>query len=190
MKRSQTPEKAIALEAKREKAVAKKLRFKNREELRELYRIGDPDKFTSDDIWLFVVSCFGVVLVMAAMASLNTVLPDIAMDAKASQSQLTWIVDAYTLTLAGLLLPAGAIGDRFGRKGVFIGGLIVFTIGCLIPIWWDTANALIAARAVSGLGAAFVMPSTLSILASRVPSRRRPLAIALWGASAGIGCVV
>lgn len=190
MKRSQTPEKAIALEAKREKAVAKKLRFKNREELRELYRIGNPDKFTSDDIWLFVVSCFGVVLVMAAMASLNTVLPDIAMDAKASQSQLTWIVDAYTLTLAGLLLPAGAIGDRFGRKGVFIGGLIVFTIGCLIPIWWDTANALIAARAVSGLGAAFVMPSTLSILASRVPSRRRPLAIAIWGASAGIGAVL
>lgn len=190
MKRSPTPEKAIALEAKREQAVAKKLRFKNREELRELYRIGNPDKFTKDDIWLFVVSCFGVVLVMAAMASLNTVLPDIAMDAKANQSELTWIVDAYTLALAGLLLPAGAIGDRFGRKGVFIGGLIVFTIGSLVPIWWDTPDALIAARAVSGLGAAFVMPSTLSILASRVPSRRRPLAIAIWGASAGVGAVL
>lgn len=190
MKRSQTVEEAVELEVKRDRDIARKLRFKNREELRELHRIGNPDKLTSDDIWLFVVSCFGVVLVMAAMASLNTVLPDIAIDTEATQSQLTWIVDAYTLTLAGLLLPAGAIGDRFGRKGVFIGGLIVFMLGCLVPIWFDTPSALIAARAVSGLGAAFVMPSTLSILASRVPTQKRPLAIAIWGASAGVGAVI
>lgn len=190
MKRSHTPEEAIILEAKRERTAARKLRSHNREELRELYRTGHPDSFTRDDIWLFVVSCFGVVLVMAAMASLNTVLPDIALATRASQSQLTWIVDAYTLTLAGLLLPAGAIGDRYGRKGVFIGGLIVFTLGSLVPIWFDSANTLIAGRAVSGFGAAFVMPSTLSILASRVPSQKRPLAIAIWGASAGVGAVL
>ena len=157
MKRSHTPEEAIILEAKRERTAARKLRSHNREELRELYRTGHPDSFTRDDIWLFVVSCFGVVLVMAAMASLNTVLPDIALATRASQSQLTWIVDAYTLTLAGLLLPAGAIGDRYGRKGVFIGGLIVFTLGSLVPIWFDSANTLIAGRAVSGFGAAFVL---------------------------------
>ncbi|MFY9190137.1 MAG: trehalose-phosphatase [Lawsonella sp.] len=169
-----------------ERAIARK----NKEEHRRLFRLGNPHKLTAQDYWLFVVSCFGVVLVMATMASLNTVLPDIAVDVGATQSQLTWIVDAYTLVLAALLLPAGAIGDRFGRKGVFIGGLIVFTAGALIPIWTNTPEALIASRAVSGLGAAFVMPSTLSILASRIPTRKRPLAIAIWGASAGTGAVI
>ena len=183
-------ERAIARENKRETKTAQRIAHKNREEYRKLFRASNPHKLTAQDYWLFVVSCFGVVLVMATMASLNTVLPDIAVDVGASQSQLTWIVDAYTLVLAALLLPAGAIGDRFGRKGVFIAGLIVFTIGALVPIWTNTPEALIASRAVSGLGAAFVMPSTLSILASRIPTRKRPLAIAIWGASAGTGAVI
>lgn len=183
-------ERAIARENKRENKAARRIARKNKEEHRKLFRASNPHKLTGEDYWLFVVSCFGVVLVMATMASLNTVLPDIAVDVGASQSQLTWIVDAYTLALAALLLPAGAVGDRFGRKGVFIGGLIVFTIGALVPIWTSTPEALIASRAVSGIGAAFVMPSTLSILASRIPTRKRPLAIAIWGASAGIGAVI
>lgn len=191
MKTKKSPTvRAIKREEKREERTAKRIARKNKNLHRELYRIGNPDKLTSDDYWLFVVSCLGVVLVMAAMASLNTVLPDIAVDVGATQYQLTWIVDAYTLILAALLLPAGAIGDRFGRKGVFIIGLLIFTAGSLIPIWTNTPESLIASRAVAGLGAAFVMPSTLSILASRIPTKKRPLAIAIWGASAGTGAVL
>ncbi|RYE91831.1 MAG: MFS transporter, partial [Oxalobacteraceae bacterium] len=72
--------------------------------------------WTIRQIWMLTVACCAVALVVAAMAALNTALPDLARDTGATQSQLTWIVDGYTLTLACLLLPAGALGDRYGRR--------------------------------------------------------------------------
>src|SRR6202035_248317 len=79
-------------------------------------------------IWTMVVACMGVTLVIASMVALNTALGDIAVATSATQSQLTWIVDCYSVALACLLLPAGAIGDRYGRRGAFLIGLGVFVL--------------------------------------------------------------
>jgi MFS family permease len=79
-------------------------------------------------IWTMIVACVGVTLVIASMVALNTALGDIAVATSATQSQLTWIVDCYSVALACLLLPAGAIGDRYGRRGAFLFGLAVFAI--------------------------------------------------------------
>ena len=88
-----------------------------------------PPRMTRAQIRLLAVACSAVAVVIATMASLNTALPDIAVETGATQAQLTWIVDGYTLALAALLLPAGALGDRLGRRGVMIVGLIVFAGG-------------------------------------------------------------
>ena len=77
-------------------------------------------------LWLLTVACFGVLLVISSMVALNTALPDIAIATSATQTQLTWIVDSYTLVLACLLLPAGALGDRYGRRGAMLVGLAIF----------------------------------------------------------------
>ena len=82
-------------------------------------------------IWTMVVACMGVTLVIASMVALNTALGDIAVATSATQSQLTWIVDCYSVVLACLLLPAGAIGDRYGRRGAFLFGLAAFAIASL-----------------------------------------------------------
>lgn len=108
----------------------------------------------------------------------------------ATQTQVQWIVDAYGLVFAGLLFTAGAIGDRFGRKGALQGGLVVFAIGSLIGAFGDSASTLIIARAVMGIGGAFVMPSTLSILTNVFPSRERAKAIAVWAGISGGGAAI
>jgi MFS family permease len=82
-------------------------------------------------IWTMVVACIGVTLVIASMVALNTALGDIAVATSATQSQLTWIVDCYSVVLACLLLPAGAIGDRYGRRGAFLIGLAAFAVASL-----------------------------------------------------------
>lgn len=138
-------------------------------------------------IWLIFVACVAVSMVIAAMASLNTAIPDIAPAVQANSNQVTWLIDGYTLTLAALLLPAGAIGDRFGRREVLIGGLIVFALGSLLPIWISDPTQFIAARCLTGIGAAFVMPATLSLITSGVPDSKRPLAVSIWAGVAGIG---
>lgn len=140
--------------------------------------------------WTLVVACLGISLVMSSMVALNTALPDIARATSASQTQLTWIVDAYTLTLACLLLPAGAIGDRYGRRGALVFGLVVFTVGSLIPVAVATPFALTAARALTGVGAAFIMPATLSLLTASYPERERAKPVAIWAGVAGSGAVV
>lgn len=108
----------------------------------------------------------------------------------ATQTQVQWIVDAYGLVFAGLLFTAGAIGDRFGRKGALQGGLVVFALGSLLGAFGDSAGSLIFARAVMGVGAAFVMPSTLSILTNVFPARERAKAIAIWAGISGGGAVI
>lgn len=141
-------------------------------------------------VWLILVACFAVSLVVAAMAALNTALPRIAEDLHASNAHMTWIIDGYTLVLAALLLPAGAIGDRFGRRGILMLGLVVFGAASLAAVWVDTPEALIATRLVAGVGAALIMPTTLSLITAGVPREQRAIGVSIWAAVAGVGAIM
>jgi EmrB/QacA subfamily drug resistance transporter len=140
-------------------------------------------------VWLLVVACMGVSMVISSMVALNTALPDLARETSATQSQLTWVVDGYTLVLACLLLPAGAIGDRYGRRGALLIGLAIFTIASVAPIFLSSPVQLIIARAVAGAGAAFVMPATLSLLTAAYPKAERNKAVGIWAGVAGSGAI-
>ena len=136
--------------------------------------------------WTLGVLCLSLSIVMVANGSLNVALPSIARELDASDSALQWIVDAYALVFAGMLFAAGSIGDRFGRKGALQGGLVLFLVAAAAGVVADSSGEVIAARAIMGLAAAFVMPSTLSILSNVFSPAERPRAIALWaGISAG-----
>jgi len=121
---------------------------------------------------------------------LNVGLPTIRAELDASSSQLQWIVDSYLLVFAGLLLAAGSLGDRFGRKRALISGLLVFALGSLFAAVSTDTTALIASRALMGLGAAGIMPTTLSILTNIFPANERPKAIAAWAAVSGLGIAI
>ena len=121
---------------------------------------------------------------------LNTALPTLAQDLHATTTDLQWITDAYTLMFGALLLVAGALGDRYGRRRALTFGLSVFAVGSVLAATSDSSSALIAARAVMGLGGAFVMPATLSILTSVFPEEERAAAIGAWSGVAGLGIVV
>lgn len=136
---------------------------------------------------ILALLCLSLVVVVTAVSALNIAIPEIQRDTGASQTQVQWLIDAYALVFAGLLLPAGALGDRFGRRGALQVGLIVFGVAALLATLSDSANALIAARTISGIGAAFVMPATLSIIVTSFPMEERPKAIAVWAAFAGVG---
>jgi len=118
----------------------------------------------------------------------NVALPSIARDLGATASELQWVVDAYTLVFAGLLLLAGTLGDRFGRRGVLLAGLAVFAVASAAAAAAGDVHVLIAERAVMGAGAAFIMPATLSLIVSVFTDpRERATAIGAWAATAGIG---
>src|SRR5579859_2206355 len=108
------------------------------------------------------VVCLALATVVAAMSSLNVALPEIARATHATQTQLAWIIDAYSLVFASLLLPAGAFGDRYGRRLALLAGLSIFGAGSAVALTAHPAAELIGLRAVLGLGAALVMPATLS----------------------------
>ncbi len=117
----------------------------------------------------------------------NVALPTLVRQLRASTSQLQWIVDAFNLLFAGSVLAAGSLSDRFGRKGMLLTGLSVFGLASFAGGLTDSPGALIAARAVMGVGAAMVFPSTLSLLTNAFTQRReRALAIGLWGAITGV----
>jgi EmrB/QacA subfamily drug resistance transporter len=121
---------------------------------------------------------------------LNVALPTLATDLHAGESQLQWIVDAYTLVFAGLLLTAGSIGDRFGRRIALFTGLGLFGVASIWAAWSGSAGELIAARAAMGIGGALIMPSTLSVLTnSFTDARERAKAIGVWAAVSGLGVV-
>jgi EmrB/QacA subfamily drug resistance transporter len=121
---------------------------------------------------------------------LNVALPTLVRELGASGSELQWMVDAYVLVFAGLLLTMGALGDRFGRKLALNSGLILFGAASIAAAYVDTAGALIAARAVMGIGGALIMPSTLSIITNVFKGPERGRAIAAWAAVAGLGIVI
>ncbi len=117
----------------------------------------------------------------------NVALPTLVRELHSSNSQLQWIVDAYNLVFAAFLLIAGSLSDRFGRKGMLLGGLAVFGTASVAGGLMTSSGGLIAARAVMGLGAAMVFPATLSLISNIFVERReRARAIGLWGATAGI----
>jgi EmrB/QacA subfamily drug resistance transporter len=131
------------------------------------------------------VVCLALAAVVAAMASLNVALPDIARDTHASQTDLVWVIDAYSLAFASLLLVGGGIGDRYGRRVALILGLSIFSVGSVIALAATTPTELIALRAINGLGAALVMPATLSTITSTFPESKRTGAVSIWSAVGG-----
>lgn len=138
------------------------------------------------------VLCSSLMIVIVGNTVLNVALPRLQDLPErggigASNSEIQWIVDAYALVFAGLLFTAAALGDRFGRKGALQIGLVIFGLGSLLGALGDSASGLIASRAIMGVGAAFVMPSTLSILTNVFPTRERAKAIAIWAGISGGG---
>ena len=140
-------------------------------------------------VWLLTVASTDVLLVITSMVALNAALPDLALETSATQGQLTWIVDGYTLVLACLLLPAGAIGDRYGRRGALLIGLAIFGLASIAPVIFDSPMQIIIARAVAGAGAAFIMPATLSLLTAAFPKSERNKAVGIWAGMASSGAV-
>lgn len=134
---------------------------------------------------ILVMMCFALATVVSAVSSLNVALPDMARETGASPTQLQWVVDAYALVFAGLLLPAGAIGDRFGRRRMLLAGLAIFGTGAAVATTLSDPGALIAVRAAMGLGAALIMPSTLSIVTANFPADERDRAVGAWAGVAG-----
>src|SRR5580704_1484122 len=132
-----------------------------------------------------VVVCIALGAVAAAMASLNVAIPGLVRSTHASQTQLEWIIDAYLLVFSVLLLPAGALGDRYGRRKTLVGGLIVFGAASAAAMAVTSANDLILLRGLIGLGAAFVMPATLSTITGTHPPTERTKAVGVWAAVAG-----
>lgn len=114
---------------------------------------GPKPRLSGGQRWTLVVSCVAVALVIGSMAALYTALSDIAVETGATQSQLTWVVDGCTLAIACLVLPAGAVGDRYGRRGVLLGGLGVFAAASAIPLFADDPWWLIGARMPSPVSA-------------------------------------
>ncbi|GAA3257203.1 MFS transporter [Nonomuraea helvata] len=137
------------------------------------------------------VMASSVVLAVALVAAVNLAIPTIAAsDLRPSPSQILWIVDAYVIVFACLLIPAGAAGDRFGRKGVLLAGMGVFAAGCLVAALAPDVGTLIAARAVSGAGAAMVMPASLALTVGAYPAAERGHAVAAWTAATGAAGVI
>src|SRR5262245_23608297 len=140
--------------------------------------------------WTFAITSIALFMVALDNLVVTTALPVIREELGASLSQLEWIVNAYTLTFAVLLLTGAALGDRFGRKRMFTIGLAVFTAGSAWAAMAGTTEALILARALQGVGGAIVTPLTLTILSAAVPPERRALALGAWGGIGGLAIAI
>jgi MFS transporter, DHA2 family, multidrug resistance protein len=137
------------------------------------------------------VMCLSLLLIVMDNTIVNVAIPTLQRDLDASTSQLQWIVDAYILVFAGLLLTMGSLGDRFGRRGALSIGLAVMGVASILSAFANSADQLIATRAVMGIGGALVMPSTLSIITNVFTDRReRAQAIAIWSATAGAAIAI
>ncbi|MFD6530537.1 MFS transporter [Streptomyces sp. NPDC060184] len=138
-------------------------------------------------LWLSIVAC-SVPMFMVALDNLvvSTALHTLAGELNADTQALQWFVNAYVLSFACLLLTGAALGDRFGRRRVFMLGIVLFTVASVFCGLADTSGELIAARAVQGVGGAAVMPLSLTLLSQAVPSRMRGLALGLWSGISGL----
>ncbi|GAA2608071.1 MFS transporter [Actinomadura fulvescens] len=141
-------------------------------------------------LWTFLVTSFVLFMVQLDNLVVAIALPTIKHELNASLEALEWTVNAYTLVFAVLLLTGAAIGDRFGRKRVFLGGLVLFTAASAAAAMSTSAGELVAARAAQGLGAAVLTPLTLTLLSAAVSPERRALALGAWGAVGGLGIAI
>ena len=137
---------------------------------------------------ILVTLCLAALIINLDTTIVNVALPALVRQTGATTTDLQWVVDAYNLVFGALILAAGSLADRLGRKGMLLAGLGVFGGSSLAGSFATSAGQLTAARAVMGLGAAMMFPSTLSLLTNVFTARReRALAIGVWGASAGVG---
>ena len=143
---------------------------------------GHPQRWT-----ILAILNLSLILIVASVSSLNLAVPSIQRALNASASELVWINASYALVFAGLLLPAGALGDRYGRKPALIAGLGIFLTSALIATLSNDPGQLIVLRGAMGIGAALTMPATLSIITVIFPLEERAKAIAIWSGFAGAG---
>src|SRR5919198_1837452 len=137
-------------------------------------------------LWTFAITSIALFMVTLDNLVVTTALPVIRKDLHASLQSLEWTVNAYTLTFAVLLLTGAALGDRFGRRRMFVLGMGIFTVGSVAAALAPTIDALVAARALQGIGGAIVTPLTLTILSAAVPADKRGLALGAWGGISGL----
>ena len=136
---------------------------------------------------ILVVLCVSLLIIVLDNSILNVAIPTLIRELNASNSQVQWMVDSYTLVFAGLLLTMGALGDRYGRRGALQMGYLLFGLGSLASAFANSADQLIATRAFMGIGGALIMPATLSIITNVFPPQERGKAIGVWAGTAGIG---
>ena len=138
-----------------------------------------------------VLACLAVVLIQALVAGINLAIPQLAGSTlHPSGSQLVWIVDTYVIVFAALLIPAGALGDRWGRKGALLSGLVLFAVANVVSAYAGSVLVLQAGRGLAGAAAALAQPATLSLLLHVTSPQRRAHAIALWTTAMGMGGLV
>src|ERR671937_597099 len=140
--------------------------------------------------WTLLAVCTGVFMLLLDITIVNVALPDIQRGFHASLADLQWVVDAYALTLAALLLTGGSIADRVGRRRVFLIGLVVFTVASVLCGLATSPTGLNLARALQGVGGAFMFATSLALLASAYSGRDRGTALGLWGATTGAAVAV
>jgi EmrB/QacA subfamily drug resistance transporter len=139
---------------------------------------------------ILAAMCVALVAVVASVSGLNVAQQALAADLGATQSQLLWIINGYTLALAALLMPVGAVGDRWGRKPILLLGLAAFAATNLASAFVTDAEALIALRVLAGVAAAMVMPVTLSVITTSFPREDQAKAIGTWAGFAGAGGII
>ncbi|MEV5006792.1 MFS transporter [Streptomyces sp. NPDC055692] len=136
--------------------------------------------------WALLVLCLSLLIIVMANTALTVAAPDMTRDLGLTSADLQWVIDGYTVPYAALMLLLGAIGDKYSRRGALVLGLVVFGGGAVFGYLADSAATVIAARAVMGVGAALIMPATLSLLVATFPRVERAKAITLWTATAGL----
>ncbi|MFB7089324.1 MFS transporter [Streptomyces sp. NPDC056296] len=140
--------------------------------------------------WALGVLCLSLLIVVMANTSLIVAAPDMTRDLRLSSSDLQWVIDGYTVPYAALMLVLGAIGDKYSRRGALVTGLLVFAGGSVMGSVVDGTDLVITARAIMGVGAAVVMPATLSLLVAMFPRSERAKAITAWTATSGLAIAV
>ncbi len=136
--------------------------------------------------WALLVLCLSLLIVVMANTSLIVAAPDMTQDLGLSSSDLQWVIDGYTVPYAALMLVLGAIGDKYSRRGALVLGLLVFAAGSVMGGLVEETALVITARAIMGVGAAVVMPATLSLLVAMFPRAERAKAITAWSATSGL----
>lgn len=140
--------------------------------------------------WALLVLCLSLLITVMANTSLIVAAPDMTTDLGLSSSDLQWVVDGYTVPYAALMLVLGSIGDKYSRRGALVLGLLIFAGGSVMGSMVDETSLVIVARAIMGVGAAVVMPATLSLVVATFPRSERTKAITAWAATSGLAVAV